>query len=56
VLTFHGITIDSSELSENADDYIHFETEFGSNGKDETPEYDKNGKQRSATLSGITID
>jgi hypothetical protein len=55
--TLRGITIDSSEEYENADDSIRFKTEFDSNEIDESLQHgEKHDEQRISTLRGITID
>jgi hypothetical protein len=53
----HGISIDSRDDSENADDSIRFNREFDSNEIDESdPQPAKHDDPRISTLHGISID
>jgi hypothetical protein len=55
--TFRGISIDSSDEYENADDSIRINREFASNEMDESEkQYEKDDDPRISTLRGISID
>jgi hypothetical protein len=55
--TFRGITIDSSDENENADDSIRVNCEFDSNEIDESDlQSEKHDEQRISTFLGIKID
>jgi hypothetical protein len=57
ISTFRGISIDSSDESENASDSIRINREFVSNEMDESDLQDaKHDDPRSSTFRGISID
>jgi hypothetical protein len=56
ISTFRGMTIDSSNVSENADDPIRLSCEFNSNEINESdPQSAKHADPRISTLDGIAI-
>jgi hypothetical protein len=57
ISTLHGISIDSSDDDENADDSIRFNPEFDSNEIDESdPQLAKHDDPRISTSWGISIE
>jgi hypothetical protein len=57
ISTLHGITIDSIDEYENAEDSIRVSCEFDSNVIDESEkQLQKHFDPRSSTVAGITID
>jgi hypothetical protein len=57
ISTLHGISIDRSDESENADDSIRFNREFDSNEIDESDGHqEKHDDARISTSHGISID